>query len=85
MSESTSKRDIILIRSAVMMLVAAVGFAAAGFIVSPLGEIHDSVLWVIAQFLIYAGSALGITTYIQYQFKDIRKDLNINKGSDTQS
>lgn len=78
-AKSRFNRDNILMVSACITLVASVAFAAAGFVVSPVGEIHDSVLWMCAQFLLYTGSALGIATYMQSKFIDIRRDLKIHK------
>lgn len=49
--------------SAVGMLVSGVAFAVAGFIAPPMGEIHDSVLLIFAQCLIYAGSVFGIAVF----------------------
>lgn len=61
--------------SAIGMLIVGVTFAAAGFIVKPIGEIHDSVLLVFAQCLIYAGSALGISVYIKSKFEHLQNKL----------
>ena len=55
--------------SAIGMLMAGVGLTIAGFIVPPLGEISDSVLWFTAQTLIYAGSIFGVKVYIDHQLK----------------
>jgi hypothetical protein len=49
-------RDDIMIWSAVGMLFAGVGVSVAGFLVEPLGIIHDTVLWFFAQCLIWSGS-----------------------------
>lgn len=57
-------RDDIKIWSAIMMLLASVGFGIAGFCVSPVGEVSESVLWLIAQFLMYAAMALGVDAYV---------------------
>ena len=57
--------------SAIAMLTAGVALSVAGFIVPPLGEIHDSVLMFTAQCLIYAGSALGINVYIDGKIKSL--------------
>ncbi len=38
-------------------------FTGIGFFVKPLGEVSDSVLWILGQALIYAGSIFGIATY----------------------
>lgn len=76
-----TKEDIQLY-SALAMLFVGVAFAAAGFIVKPVGEIHDSVLLVFAQCLIYAGSALGISVYIKSKFEHLQnKLLDKNKES----
>ena len=69
-------RENILMVSACITLCAAIGFAIAGFIVPPVGEIHDSVLWTIAQFLLYTGSALGIATYTYYGFQRMQAQIN---------
>ena len=69
------KRTNIQIWSALLMLLFGVGLTIAGFIVPPIGNIHDSVLWVLAQSLIYAGSALGINAYIQFKLNDIKREM----------
>ena len=61
--------------SAVGMLIVGVLFAAAGFVVDPMGQIHDSVLLIFAQCLIYAGSALGISAYVNSKFEYLKRDL----------
>ena len=53
--------------TAAFMLAAGVGLSIAGFCVSPVGEISESVLWFFAQCLIYAGSALGVDVVIDYK------------------
>lgn len=45
---------------AIAAFVAAVGFGIAGFIIPPPGEIHDSVLYLIAQFLLLTASIFGV-------------------------
>lgn len=47
-------------RSAMMMLLSGIVLSAAGFVVDPLGEISDSVLWYLSQVLVYAGSVWGV-------------------------
>ena len=51
--------------TAVALLVAGVAFALMGLLLPPMGTIHDSVLWVFAQCLIYAGSVLGVTGFLK--------------------
>ena len=45
------------------MLAFGMLFTGIGFFVEPLGEVSDSVLWILGQALIYAGSIFGIATY----------------------
>ncbi len=49
---------------ALMMLMSGIALSVAGFVVDPVGEISDSVLWYVSQALIYAGSVFGVTVYI---------------------
>ena len=65
----TTMQDNLSKLSAIGMLMAGVGLTIAGFIVPPLGEISDSVLWFTAQTLIYAGSIFGVKVYIDHQLK----------------
>lgn len=69
--------------SAVGMLISGVGLSVAGFIVSPLGEISDSVLWFAAQTMIYAGSVFGVSVYVNDKFRSITDKLN--KDNDAES
>ena len=52
---------------ALMMLISGIALSVAGFVVDPVGEISDSVLWYVSQALIYAGSVFGVTVYIDRQ------------------
>ena len=56
-------RGNIAVISAIAMLFFGMIFTGIGFFVEPLGEVSDSVLWVLGQALIYAGSIFGIATY----------------------
>lgn len=58
-----SQKDTITVLSALSMLVFGCSLTIAAFVLPPSGEIHDSVLWVLGQSLIYAGGALGIANY----------------------
>lgn len=66
--------------SAYVMLLSGVGLAVAGFCVPPVGEMSDSVLWYVAQCLIYAGSVFGVTAYVDYRIKGW-KDEKIGKNA----
>ena len=78
---------------AMWSLFAATGFGIAGFVVSPTGEVHDSVLWLIAQFLLFTSGALGLGAVAQSINNNMRKvdqkisrlDANTRKSYDEDS
>ncbi|MFT3994779.1 MAG: hypothetical protein QM660_10755 [Dysgonomonas sp.] len=76
-------KDKIQYGSAVGMLLLGSGLAIAGFVQSSAGQIHDSVLWLFAQCLLYAGSIFGVSVYISERFSrienKIHNKLNSNK------
>lgn len=72
-------RNNITVLTAIAMLAFGAVLATAGFIVSPLGEIHSSVLWIVAQCLIYAGSVLGVSAYTHGKITEINDVLLNNQ------
>ena len=60
------------IGSAVVAFLAGWGLTVAGFILPPRGEVHDSVLWILGQALIYAASVFGIGMYITGEISRLR-------------
>lgn len=55
--------------SAFLCLIFAFVLAILGFFAPPHGEISDSVLWLTAQCLLFAASALGINVVIEQKLK----------------
>ena len=64
--------------SAIGMLFCGVALSVAGFIVAPVGEISDSVLWFVAQTMIYAGSVFGVGIYINEKFRALADKMDAN-------
>lgn len=61
------------------------GITIAGFIVNPLGVIHESVLWVLGQALTYSGAVFGVGLYINNKKEEIKsfiKGVKSNKEED---
>lgn len=61
--EKLTTKDRLLFTCAIAAFVASLCFGVAGFIVPPMGEVHDTVLWLIAQLLLFTASAFGIGAY----------------------
>jgi hypothetical protein len=78
-----SAKEAIQYATAVGMLVAGLALTVAGFIVVPVGEISDSVLYVLAQCLIYAGSIFGIGLYVNTKFDALNKQIHNQSPNET--
>lgn len=50
--------------TAIVLLTFGIILAFIALVMPPPGEIHDSVLFIFAQILIYCGSIFGIDSYI---------------------
>ena len=68
-------KENIIYGSAIGMLLFGVILTTAGFIIDPAGQVHDSVLYVLGQCLIFAGSAMGISAYTSGKVKEMRHDI----------
>lgn len=79
MKLDVNKKEAIQYATAMGMLVAGLALTVAGFVVEPVGEISDSVLYVLAQCLIYAGSIFGIGLYVNTKFAVLKRQ--IQKGA----
>lgn len=62
--------------SAIAMLAVGALLSAAGFCVPPLGEVSDSVLYLFAQCLIYAGSIFGVSSYYKAKFNELQRQVD---------
>ncbi len=82
-------RGNIAVISAIAMLSFGMIFTGIGFFVAPLGEVSDSVLWILGQALIYAGSIFGIATYtkglIREQVSDLEQRYRGKKGENDET
>ena len=81
------RKGTIAVISACAMLSFGMVFTAIGFFVTPLGEVSDSVLYILGQSLIYAGSIFGIATYtkgvITKQITDLEDRLSRKREEET--
>lgn len=70
------RRNTIAVWSAIGMIIFGAGLTLAGFIVEPVGQIDDSVLWVLGQALLYAGGIFGVTIYTKGKLDEIETRVN---------
>lgn len=68
-------KEKIAIITAVLAFVLGWALTIAGFIVPPIGDISNSVLWVLGQALIYAASVFGITSYFKSESVQMKRDM----------
>lgn len=52
------------------------GLSISAFIVPPMGEISNGILWILGQSLIYAASVFGITGYFNAESVKLRYDMD---------
>ena len=76
MKISKETKESYAVISALIMLGFSMVLTVAGFIIDPKGQVHDSVLYVLAQCLFYAGSIFGITMYTKQRYDEIRSEVD---------
>ena len=75
MKWNNKTKEIIQYASAVFMLLFAVGLIIAAFSSPPIAQIHDSILYIFLQCLLYAASVFSITLYVNHQLAKIKSRL----------
>lgn len=68
--------------SAFMAFIFGIIITVWGFVTEPAGEVHDSVLWILGQMLIYSASVFGVGMFINNELKGIRKELGLKDKSE---
>ena len=83
------RRSTIAVITACVMLTFGIILTSIGFFVAPLGEVSDSVLWILGQALIYAGSIFGLATYtkgvIREQVSDMEERIKRGKSDEVET
>lgn len=69
-------KEKIAIVSAVGAFVLGWAMSILGFWIPPIGEVADSVLWILGQALIYSASVFGVTSYFTAQSVKMKADIN---------
>lgn len=69
-------KEKLAIITAISAFVIGWSLSIAGFIVPPIGEVADSLLWILGQSLIYAASVFGITGYFNAETARLKNDID---------
>jgi len=69
------RKETISFGAAIGMLMFGVILTTAGFLMPPPGEIHDSVLYVLGQCLLFAGGVMGVSAYTTGRMRHIEDSV----------
>ena len=72
-----SIKDAIAYTTSILAFTIGFGIIILGFFVNPVGEIHDSNLWVLGESLSYTGAILGIGLYTKHSIEKMKRQLHI--------
>lgn len=75
MKWNNQSKEIVAHIAAGLLLIFGMAMVIAGFIVPPSGEVHDSILWVFGQTLVFSGAVLGISLHMDNSVKTIESKL----------
>ena len=69
-------KDKIAILSAFIAFILGWCMSIAGFWIPPIGEVSDSILWILGQALLYAASVFGVSAYFRSETVNLRQDMD---------
>lgn len=75
MKWNNQSKEIVAHIAAGLLLIFGMAIIIAGFIVPPSGEVHDSILWVFGQSLVFSGAVFGISLHVDNSVKSIESKL----------
>lgn len=61
--------------TAIVAFTVGWGLTIAGFVIPPVAEVADSILWILGQGLLYAASVLGIGMYVTGSMRGMKKSI----------
>lgn len=64
------------IASAIIAFILGWCMSIAGFWIPPVGEVADSILWILGQALLYAASVFGVSAYFRSETVQLRRDMD---------
>lgn len=62
--------------SAIVAFILGWCMSIAGFWIPPVGEVADSILWILGQALLYCSATFGIAAYFKSETVQLRRDMD---------
>ena len=69
-------KDRLAILSAIIAFILGWCMSIAGFWIPTIGEVADSILWILGQALLYAASVFGVSAYFRSETVQLRRDMD---------
>ena len=69
-------KDKLAILSAIIAFILGWFMSIAGFCIPPIGEVADSILWILGQALLYAASVFGVSAYFRSETVQLKRDMD---------
>lgn len=74
--ENLNIKEKLAILSACIAFILGWCMSIAGFWIPPIGEVADSILWILGQALLYAASVFGVSAYFRSESIQLRNDMD---------
>lgn len=71
-----SVKEKIAILSACLAFILGWAMSIGAFFVPPVGEVADSILWILGQALLYCSATFGIAAYFKSETVQLRRDMD---------
>lgn len=69
-------KEQIAIISACVAFVLGWTMSIGAFFVPPVGEVADSILWILGQALLYSSAVFGVSAYFRSEAVQLRRDMD---------
>lgn len=69
-------KEKIAIISAVAAFCLGWAMSIGAFFVPPMGEVADSILWILGQALLYSSAVFGVSAYFRSEAVQLRRDMD---------
>lgn len=69
-------KEKISIASACVAFILGWAMSIGAFFVPPVGEVADSILWILGQALLYCSATFGIAAYFKSETVQLRRDMD---------